>query len=306
MSPIWCLIVCYLLSGVNKPNVRFVIHQTIPASAEDYWQACGRAGTISFINLHKGLFSQGFMSLSHFPGRDGFLSHCFLFYSSMDLGKIKAMIESSTNVDMMTTRAQLNNLAELDRVLSSTKLCRRKSILTLLDEPSSPDCSETKVKCDNCKSQPTPLLRPVTTHISAILKLLNHVEVDLFSIRKILAGLMMFPPLPIPPSSSPDLLSIKGILRNWSLNEIAQLTDFLMVENLIEWHGDFRSSQPSFFLKPSAKGMLFLMSQNDSVYELPVFEDSRIVVFKPEAPWRSNRSRYHDLDKQRFFPKKPK
>lgn len=30
--------------GVNKANVRYIIHRTIPSSADDYWQACGRAG----------------------------------------------------------------------------------------------------------------------------------------------------------------------------------------------------------------------------------------------------------------------
>ena len=46
------------VSGVNKANVRYVIHRSIPSSAEDYWQACGRAGTYGFLILMNEFFSE--------------------------------------------------------------------------------------------------------------------------------------------------------------------------------------------------------------------------------------------------------
>lgn len=102
--------------GIDKPNVRFVIHLDLPKSVEGYYQETGRAG------------------------RDGLPAEALLLLSLGDVPKIKSLIEKNQNPEQK--RIELHKLNAMAAIAES-RACRRKALLNYFDE-------EMQVVCDNC------------------------------------------------------------------------------------------------------------------------------------------------------------
>ncbi|MGX5817333.1 DNA helicase RecQ [Chitinophaga lutea] len=105
--------------GINKSNVRFVVHVDLPKNIEGYYQETGRAG------------------------RDGLASEAILFYSAGDVFKMKRFAavegnEAQTAV-MMKKLEQMAGLCE-------TRRCRRQYLLEYFGESAPDQCGN----CDNC------------------------------------------------------------------------------------------------------------------------------------------------------------
>lgn len=230
---------CAFGMGIDKSNVRFVLHYSMPGSLEAYYQEAGRAG------------------------RDGAPAECILFHGPEDYQINKFLIERSNkdSPDQLT-----RDLSRLHRMYDycHTDFCLRSFILEYFNEPTSGSCSN----CSNCLATWKEV--DVTEGAAAVYKLVR--ELPRPYGKNMLRDLLRGSHGKRITSANLDKMQSFGALQRYDLDAIKELLDGLLTRGFLSRSNDawqVVSVTPAFdqAIRNKEKITLRQKLQNDAIQD---------------------------------------
>ena len=203
--------------GINKPNVRYVIHFSMPKSITNFYQESGRGG------------------------RDGLVANSILYYSYGDKLKIERMLKRGNTADgsrygkrfqSHTIQLQMENLRRMTAFCMNQIDCRRKLILEYFGETF--DVCLCNRTCDNCKDDTARVRSDVTVEANLILALVQDCQakrqnLTMTTMVGILRGTSVKGAF-----AAIDNYSSARSLTSWSKDDLSRLTHQLVLESHLE------------------------------------------------------------------------
>jgi RecQ family ATP-dependent DNA helicase len=145
--------------GIDKPNVRFVIHFCVAKSMEGYYQEAGRAG------------------------RDGLLSFCYLFFSQADVARLVKIMSKEppkSNAEIESKKIHMENLNAMTFYAYNKAVCRRVQLTRYLGEGTKLQSlckgSDPRAFCDNCETKETFTQADVTKEAQVVVQCVKELE----------------------------------------------------------------------------------------------------------------------------------